>query len=101
MPSKERAAVAVGTAVIVGVGPGLGVALARAFAGAGHPVAMLDRDEAGLGNDVDELASTGQPSADLRSAEGRTCLVSLWRASFAAGAPTRGHVAERAASAGP
>jgi NAD(P)-dependent dehydrogenase (short-subunit alcohol dehydrogenase family) len=51
---------ALGTTVVVGVGPGLGVALARAFAGAGHPVAMLDRDRARLDSFASELASTGQ-----------------------------------------
>jgi NAD(P)-dependent dehydrogenase (short-subunit alcohol dehydrogenase family) len=52
--------VALGTAVIVGVGPGLGVALAHAFACAGHPVAMLDRDQARLDTDAAELVSAGQ-----------------------------------------
>jgi short-subunit dehydrogenase len=49
-----------GTAVIVGVGPGLGLELARTFATAGHPVAMLSRDQARLDTFADELASTGQ-----------------------------------------
>jgi NAD(P)-dependent dehydrogenase (short-subunit alcohol dehydrogenase family) len=48
-----------GTAVIVGVGPGLGAALVRAFATAGHPVAMLDRDQSKLDTDSAELAPTG------------------------------------------
>lgn len=51
---------ALGTAIVVGVGPGLGLAIARAFADAGHPVAMLDRDQARLDADGAELASTGQ-----------------------------------------
>ena len=49
-----------GTAVIVGVGPGFGLELARAFAGAGHPVAMVARDQTGLDTYAAELASTGQ-----------------------------------------
>ena len=53
---------ALGTAVIVGVGPGLGAALVRAFANAGHPVAMLDIDQARLDTDAAELASTGKDS---------------------------------------
>ncbi len=51
---------ALGTAVIVGVGPGIGLALARTFANAGHPVAMLARDEAKLSGYAAELASTGR-----------------------------------------
>ncbi|MFG3288132.1 SDR family oxidoreductase [Streptomyces sp. NPDC048179] len=48
-----------GTAVIVGVGPGIGLAIARTFARAGHPVAMLARDEARLGAYAADLASAG------------------------------------------
>ncbi|MFD5749737.1 SDR family oxidoreductase [Streptomyces sp. NPDC127033] len=50
---------ALGTAIIVGVGPGLGLALARTFADAGHPVAMLARDEKKLDTYSAELTSTG------------------------------------------
>jgi NAD(P)-dependent dehydrogenase (short-subunit alcohol dehydrogenase family) len=49
-----------GSAIIVGVGPGLGVALVRTFAGAGHPVAMLDHDQAKLDADATELVATGR-----------------------------------------
>lgn len=69
---------ALGTAVIVGIGPGLGVALARAFAGAGHPVALLDRDEArleagaaqaaGAGPDVRGYVTDAADSGSLRAA---------------------------------
>jgi len=48
-----------GTAVIVGVGPGLGTSLARTFASAGHPVALLARDQARLDACAAELAATG------------------------------------------
>ncbi|MQY39995.1 Oxidoreductase UcpA [Streptomyces sp. RB17] len=49
-----------GTAVIVGVGPGIGLAIAHTFANAGHPVAMLARDEAKLGAYAARFASAGQ-----------------------------------------
>ena len=48
-----------GTAVIVGVGPGLGAALARTFARAGHPVALLARDQVRLDAFASELAAAG------------------------------------------
>jgi len=48
-----------GTAVIVGVGPGLGTALARTFASAGHPVALLARDQARLDAFAADLAADG------------------------------------------
>ncbi|MFJ9711863.1 SDR family oxidoreductase [Streptomyces sp. NPDC101234] len=58
--TAERTAMALGTAVIVGVGPGIGLAIAHTFAHAGHPVAMLARDEAKLGAYADQFASGGQ-----------------------------------------
>jgi len=48
-----------GTAVIVGAGPGLGAALARTFATAGHPVALLARDQARLDAQAAGLAAAG------------------------------------------
>ena len=49
-----------GSAIVVGVGPGLGLALARAFGTAGHPVAMLTRDQAKLDSYAADVAATGQ-----------------------------------------
>jgi len=50
---------ALGTAIIVGVGPGLGLELARTFASAGHPVALLARDQARLDAFAADLAADG------------------------------------------
>ena len=50
---------ALGTAIIVGVGPGLGLDLARTFASAGHPVALLARDQARLDAFAADLAADG------------------------------------------
>ncbi|MBT2501708.1 SDR family oxidoreductase [Curtobacterium sp. ISL-83] len=49
-----------GTAIVVGVGPGLGLALARTFHDAGHPVAILGRNEERLGGFASTLAG-GEP----------------------------------------
>ncbi|WP_271985623.1 SDR family NAD(P)-dependent oxidoreductase [Pseudoclavibacter terrae] len=48
-------------AIIVGVGPGLGFALARTFADAGHPVAILGRNEARLNEFAKNLADAPAP----------------------------------------
>src|ERR1700761_4898356 len=48
-----------GTVIIVGVGPGLGLELARTFASAGHPVAMLARDQARLDAFAADLTAEG------------------------------------------
>jgi len=57
--TPETQTAPLGTVVIVGVGPGLGLELARTFATAGHPVAMLARDQARLDAAAKELAAIG------------------------------------------
>jgi NAD(P)-dependent dehydrogenase (short-subunit alcohol dehydrogenase family) len=57
--TDQRSTMALGTAIIIGVGPGLGLELARTFAGAGHPVAMLARDQARLDAFAADLTAEG------------------------------------------
>jgi NAD(P)-dependent dehydrogenase (short-subunit alcohol dehydrogenase family) len=57
--TDQRSTMALGTAIIIGAGPGLGLELARTFAGAGHPVALLARDQARLDAFAADLAADG------------------------------------------
>ncbi|MFD4795283.1 SDR family NAD(P)-dependent oxidoreductase [Streptomyces anulatus] len=49
-----------GSAIVIGAGPGLGLALARTFHDAGHPVALLSRNEERLNRFVADLPG-GEP----------------------------------------
>ncbi|MFE2999059.1 SDR family NAD(P)-dependent oxidoreductase [Nocardia sp. NPDC059246] len=64
------------TIAVVGAGPGLGRAIARRFGTAGHPVALISRDEKKLQGIVDSLTATGVTAraylADVTDEKGLT-----------------------------